>query len=168
MSQPCLSLAEITALTSLPHPHPLSPPYPTLPLPPHHTTPYWVLQQKSWTHSLGENWPSVWERWLHLSLQACPSPGQHTRVAPVVWDIGELTLRVGEQGIDPVLPCLLCGGMGEKKVPSPPHPLPSAVGESTVLGIARGRELALTVTGCSTQECRPCTPSGQHTRADPV
>ena len=45
------------------------------------------------------------------------------------------------------------------------HPLLPVAGEGPGPGVTRTGELTLPLTSCSTQESRPCTSPGEHSRA---
>lgn len=137
-------------------------------------------------------WP--WGGWLCPSLDtvagelALPlweeitqAPGKddltlHHRHVPQLGSTLEMTLcsggrRAYTEGIrtGATLPSLICHmeAWGRERCPSP-HRLPPVAGERAGPMITRVGKLALTLTSCSTQENRPCTPPGIQTRADSI
>lgn len=77
-----------------------------------------------------------------------------------------LTIKNRRADPSPYFVCYVVSRVRERC--SLPHPLPPMAGKRAGLGITRGRELALPLNSCSTWESRPCTLSGQHTRANSV
>lgn len=61
---------------------------------------------------------------------------------------------------------LPCGGMCERKMSSPPYPLPPAIGERANSQVTRVGELVLALISCSAWESMLWPLSGQHTSAD--
>lgn len=126
--------------------------------------PCWILQQESFLHCSGESCPPVLCKDDSTPHHRCAAHLGSTRTDPVIRNTSEQTLEARKQDSGPCTPLHMpLGSIGEENIPL----LPARAGPR----IMRVRELALSLSsssGSSTQETRPCTPPGQHSRADLV
>lgn len=112
-------------------------------------TPHLMHHSRKWALHLTwagqECWPRIWELWVSQPL-VC----EHKRAGPTSW--------------------LLCSGIDERDNPSPPFCPHYPLAEDRRASPDGGHESrrALPEPPCRrTQASRPCTSSGQHSRADP-